>query len=70
MRLPRNHNASPLWDDHPGQSRDKSALRFWADRAERNSAIAPRARSGEMRLPDTGGKVRLQSTAAPPRRED
>jgi hypothetical protein len=38
----------------------------WSARASDNSKIAPRARSGEMRLPSTGGDVKLRDTSAPP----
>jgi hypothetical protein len=41
-------------------------LGFWQDRAKSNSKIAPRARGGEMRLPSTGGDVRLRDTASAP----
>lgn len=42
-----------------GASRDPANLKYWSDRAEQNSAVAPRAKGGEMKLPDTdrGGGV-------------
>ncbi len=40
----------------------------WADRASANSKIAPRAKGGEMRLPDTD-KMDLHSTSDAPRRD-
>ncbi|WP_043159325.1 hypothetical protein [Bradyrhizobium sp. Ai1a-2] len=52
------------WD---GAASDKANLDRWAARASENSAIAPRARSGEVRLPDTG--MNVHDSAAPPRRD-
>ncbi|MCP3382858.1 hypothetical protein NLM31_21050 [Bradyrhizobium sp. CCGUVB4N] len=47
------------WD---GESCDKANLDRWSQRATENSKVAPRARGGAMRLPDTdsdgrGGKI-------------
>jgi hypothetical protein len=54
------------WD---GCGRDVANIQRFQERAEANSRIAPRARGGEMRLPDTGGDVALHDTAAKPRRD-
>jgi hypothetical protein len=48
-----------------GTSRDQACLDRWAERAEANSTIPPRARGGEMKLPDTN--VELHDTAAAPK---
>jgi len=45
---------------------NQEEISYWSKRAEGNSKIAPRARSGEMRLPNTGGDVRLRDTASEP----
>ncbi len=54
------------WD---GESCDKANIDRWSARAEANSKLAPRARGGEIKLPDTGGDVDLHDTAAKPRRD-
>jgi hypothetical protein len=43
------------------------ALRYWSDRATANSDQSKRARGGDMRLPDTGGAIKLHSTSDAPR---
>jgi hypothetical protein len=52
------------WD---GESCDKANLDRWSERAIENSKLAPRARGGEIKLPDTD--VSLHNTAAKPRRD-
>jgi len=49
-----------------GEGRDKDVLDYWAGCAERNSAIAPRAKS-EMHLPSTGKAMNLRSTDMKPK---
>lgn len=49
----REDRLKHVLDGPSGASRDPANLKYWSDRAEANSKIAPRARSGEMRLPDT-----------------
>jgi hypothetical protein len=50
-----------------GESCDKANLDRWSERATENSKRAPRARGGEIKLPDTD--VSLHDTAAKPRRD-
>jgi hypothetical protein len=52
------------WD---GESTAANISR-WSERAADNSKIAPRAKGGEIKLPDTGGDAALHDTAAKPRR--
>lgn len=55
------------WD---GESCDKANLDRWSKRASENSKVAPRARGGEIKLPDTDSdEVSLHDTAAKPRRD-
>lgn len=49
----REDRLKHVLDGPSGASRDPANLKHWSDRAEGNSKLAPRARSGEMRLPDT-----------------
>ncbi|MET4372554.1 hypothetical protein ABIA99_005263 [Bradyrhizobium sp. LB12.1] len=52
-----------------GAGRDKANIERWIKRADDNSKVAPRARGGEMKLPntgdvtlhDTGGKSRTST---------
>ncbi|MET4384373.1 hypothetical protein ABIB73_000108 [Bradyrhizobium sp. F1.4.3] len=53
------------WD---GESTADNISR-WSKRAAENSTLAPRAKGGEMRLPETGGDVALHDTEAKPRRD-
>lgn len=46
----------------------KQALRYWSNRASANSDQSTRARGGEIRLPDSGGAIKLHSTSDKPRR--
>ncbi|MDN5003895.1 hypothetical protein ACFQZO_23955 [Bradyrhizobium sp. GCM10027634] len=62
----KKYNTSYKPDETNGSSRN---LNYWSKRAEGNSAIAPHAKGGAQRLPDTGGCVKLHSTSAPPRRD-
>ena len=48
------------WD---GESCDKANLDRWSARAAENSKVAPRARGGAMKLPDTG-KMSRHDTAS------
>jgi hypothetical protein len=48
-----------------GAGRDQSNLDYWARRPERNSELAPRARSGEIKLPDTNKPEMRDSDARP-----
>jgi hypothetical protein len=43
-------------------------LKYWAARASENSEQGRRARGGEMRLPNTGGPVKLKNTTGKPYR--
>lgn len=47
---------------------DKALIQPWIDRASENSKLAPRARKGEMKLPDTE-KMDLHSTSDAPRHD-
>lgn len=51
------------WD---GESTAANISR-WSDRAAENSKVAPRAKGGEIKLPDTGGDAALHDTVAKPR---
>lgn len=59
LRQYANPSRRGNWD---GESSDKANLDRWSDRASENSKPAPRARSGPMKLPDTG-KMNLGSTS-------
>lgn len=39
-----------------GAGRDEANLKYWSDRATKNSEIAPRASDGEMVLSDKGSR--------------
>jgi hypothetical protein len=52
------------WD---GPGRDQANIDRWSERATENSALAPRAKGGEVSLPDTGKWTELRDTAAAPR---
>jgi hypothetical protein len=43
-----------------------SRLQPWSQRATENSAVAPRASDGKMKLPSTGGKVKTRDTSMSP----
>jgi hypothetical protein len=49
--------AGPARGPH-GAGRDLANIDYWSDRAKENSAIAPRASDGPMRLPSTKQDVR------------
>lgn len=58
------------FDQVEGQGRDKSVLRYWSDRASRNSdSYAHRARAGGRIDLASTGPVDLHSTSAPPRHD-
>jgi hypothetical protein len=50
-----------------GAGRDQGNIDRWSDRASDNSQIAPRAPSGEVKVPDTGKRTELRDTAMSPR---
>jgi hypothetical protein len=47
-----------------GACRDQKTLDYWADRAAKNSEIAPMASDGPMKLPST--KVKTRDTSMKP----
>jgi hypothetical protein len=51
-----------------GAASDKANLDRWSERASENSKVAPRAKGGAMKLPDTD-KMDVHSTADAPRRD-
>ena len=59
--------ANPGHGPH-GEAYSKENLNFWSDRASENSKIAPRAKSGEMRLPSTGKRMGTRDTDMKPYR--
>jgi hypothetical protein len=50
-----------------GAGRDQENLDYWADRANGNSNIAPRASDGPMKLPNTGKRTDLRDTNTAPK---
>jgi hypothetical protein len=52
------------WD---GPGRDAQNISRWSARATENSALAPRAKGGDVSLPDTGKQTELRYTAMSPR---
>ncbi len=50
-----------------GVGRDEKNIDAWADRTKSNSQLAPRAASGEVKLPDTGKRMDVRSTKSAPR---
>ena len=58
--------ADPLHGPHGSASWEPN-IRYWQDRATENSKIAPRAKSGEMKLPST--KVRTRDTSMRPKEQ-
>ncbi len=52
-----NEYSDPMRGPH-GAGRDPKNIQYWQDRASVNSQIAPRAKGGEMRLPNTNVTVR------------
>lgn len=53
--MSRQDRLKHITDGPSGSSRD--SLKYWSDRAEENSKIAPRAKGGEVKLPDGGTGV-------------
>lgn len=52
-----------------GEAVSKANLRYWAERATENSdSHKHRAKGGEIKLPDAGGKLAVHDSDAPPRR--
>lgn len=51
--MSRQDRLKNITDGPSGSSRD--SLKYWSDRAEANSKVAPRAKGGEVKLPDTDG---------------
>jgi hypothetical protein len=50
-----------------GAGRSQENIDRWSERASDNSQIAPRASSGEVKVPDTGKRTELRDTAMSPR---
>ncbi|WP_426418477.1 hypothetical protein [Bradyrhizobium genosp. A] len=67
LREYANPSRRENWD---GESNDKANLDRWSKRASENSKLAPRAKGGEIKLPDTGSDVSLHDTEAKPRGGD
>lgn len=57
--------ANPQKGPH-GAGRDQANIDYWSDRAKENSAIAPRASDGPMKLPST--KVNARDSEMKPYR--
>jgi hypothetical protein len=56
--------ADPMRGPHGAGSSEEN-IRYWQDRATANSQIAPRAKGGEMKLPNT--KVTVRDTGMKPK---
>ena len=53
-----------------GASRDMANIDRWSERAsEESDSYRHRAKGGQVQLPDTGGKVAVHDSAAPPRHD-
>ena len=50
-----------------GEASDQKNLDYWADRATKNSEVAPRASNGAMKLPSTGKRVDVRDTTMSPK---
>lgn len=53
----------------PAGASTQKNIDYWANRASENSAVAPRAKGGGMKLPSTGGDMKIHDTSAKPSRK-